>query len=73
MLGHNDISQNCEIVSSPCLFENAKKEVASSGRSQMRLPPITTECDEVNRSFEIIALEPCGHTVRLCGCVMGGL
>ena len=36
------------------------------------LLPITTECDEVNRSFEVVALEPCCHTMRLCGGVIAG-
>ncbi len=66
---HDDISQKHETVSPPRLFENAKEQVASRWGSQLRLSPITTEGDEVQRIFEIIPLETCRHSVRLCDCM----
>jgi hypothetical protein len=69
VFGHDDVSQERETVPSPRLFENAKEQVASRWGSQLRMSPITTEVDEVQRTFEIIPLETCRHSVRLCGCM----
>jgi len=55
---HDHISQQRELISPPRLFQNSKKEVASRRRSQMRQSAVATECYEVQRTFQVVALEP---------------
>jgi len=62
---HEHIAQESKAIAASRILEDSEKQIASRGRLQLLLTPVTAKGDEVERAFEVIALQTCRHQTRL--------
>ena len=65
VIGHDDISDDHEMVALADLLKNLEEQVATAGVSQLGLPMITAAGEEVQMIVSVVTLEACGHVFRV--------
>jgi hypothetical protein len=63
VLGHEDVTEEIELVALPDFFEGFFEDDSGSIVVQIRETPVTTEGDEVVVSFGLVTLESTRHEV----------
>jgi hypothetical protein len=67
VLGHDDVTDNDELIVLADLFEDSQKQIATPLCAKQGLATITTASDEMQVSGAVIASEAPGHEERLTG------
>ncbi len=65
MLGHEDVTEDLELVPCSELFEDCCEGGAGVIVVEVRAPPMATEGDEVVMAFGLVTFEAAWHGVRL--------
>ena len=65
MFGHHHVADDHPLVTLPNLFQHFHEQVATRGAGQPGLPPVTTECEEVQIVSAVPALQAPRHNRRL--------
>jgi len=67
VFGHDDVSEDDEVVAAADLFQSFQKQIAMVSAAQQRTPLITTASDEVQVVGALVAAEASGHGATLAG------
>src|SRR5712692_4404412 len=61
VLGHDHVSENCEVVRPAHLLQNVQEQSSARGSSQPGLSLVTTASDEVQAASAIVPFQARGH------------
>ena len=64
MFGHHNIPDQPELVSAANFIQDFHKPVSRPGRSQQRVPPVTTEGDKMKIALPVMPLECMAHQTK---------
>jgi hypothetical protein len=67
VLGHEDVAEDVEVVTSPEFFEGLFEGGAGVDVVEVGEPAVTTEGDEMIVSFGVVSLETARHGVMVIG------
>ena len=73
MFGHNDISQHDEAVTPSHTLQAFEEQIAASGTRKQWLPPIATECQEVQIPCSTEAFRMGWHAAKVGRSLSGSL
>jgi len=68
MLGHDDVSTDCEAVLRSHLLKHIQKEIAPLRGGEERFPSVTAERDEVESAGVVVSFQTPGHDARVFPC-----